>query len=44
MGLNPNTVVIKDELWKWTTAKIMTDFYKLTRYFNDPANKGTMYP
>ena len=43
MGINPNAIVIKDELWVWSPATVADDVVKLTTYFDDPANKGIMY-
>ena len=43
MGVNPNAIVIKDELWECLTAKVAKDVVKLTTHFNNPTNKGTMY-
>ena len=43
MGVNPNPIIIKDELCVWSTAKVVKDTVKLTTYFDNPANKGTMY-
>ena len=43
MGVNLNTIVIKDELWNWSTAKVVNNAVKLTTYFDNPANKGIVY-
>ena len=43
LGVNPNAISIKDELWAWLAAKVVKDIVKLTTYFDNPANKGTMY-
>ena len=43
MGINPNAIVIKDELWDLSPATVANDIVKLTTYFDDPANKGIMY-
>ena len=43
LGINPNAIVIKDELWMWSTEKFVNKIVKLTTYFDNPANKGLMY-
>ena len=43
LGVNPNAIVIKDELWTWSTVKVVNAIVKLTAYFDNPANKGLVY-
>ena len=38
VGINPNAIVIKDELWVWSD-----NIVKLATYFDNPSNKGIMY-
>ena len=43
VGINPNAIIVKDELWVWLPATAADDIVNLTTYFDDPANKGIMY-
>ena len=43
VGINPNAIVIEDELWDGSQATVANNVVKLTTYFDDPANKGIMY-
>ena len=43
MGVNPNAIIIKDELWNWSTAKVVNNIVKLTTYFDNLAKKVIMY-
>ena len=43
MGIDPNAIIIKDEIWVWSPATVADKVIKLTTHFDNLANKGIMY-
>ena len=42
-GVNPAAILVEDEVWKWTKAKVMEDNVILATFYGDPNNRGLSY-
>ena len=42
-GVNPNAVVISDDVWAWTAAEVATQAHKLAAFSKEPTNIGKLY-
>ena len=42
-GVNSAAILVEDDIWKWTKAKVMPDVVKLVRFYSDLNNQRLRY-
>ena len=42
-GVNPVVILVEDDVWKWTKAKVMKEVVRLATFYGDASNRGLMY-